>query len=79
MREKLWTGTIMQRINLILILVLAIAVGASELVQVGQTVYNQTGKTLPVFSIWMLFYLACSLTISVVVNFFNVRLKIVER
>jgi len=25
------------------------------------------------------FYLACSLTISVVVNFFNVRLAIVER
>ena len=47
--------------------------------QVGQTVYNQTGKTLEVVSIWMLFYLACSLTISVVVNFFNVRLKIVER
>ena len=37
------------------------------------------GRSLEVFSIWMLFYLACSLTISVVVNFFNVRLKIVER
>ncbi len=58
---------------------LAIAIGYSELVQVGQTVYNQTGKTLEVVSIWMLFYLACSLTISAVVNFFNVRLKIVER
>ena len=58
---------------------LAIAVGYSDLVQVGQTVYNQTGKTLPVVSIWMLFYLACSLTISVVVNAVNIRLKIVER
>ena len=58
---------------------LAIAVGYSEVVQVGQTIYNQTGKTLEVMSIWMLFYLACSLTISAVVNFFNVRLKIVER
>ncbi len=58
---------------------LAIAVGYSEIVQVGQTIYNQTGKTLEVVSIWMLFYLACSLTISSVVNFFNVRLKIVER
>ena len=58
---------------------LAIAVGYSDIVQVGQTVYNQTGKTLPVVSIWMLFYLSCSLTISVVVNFFNVRTKIVER
>jgi general L-amino acid transport system permease protein len=58
---------------------LAIAVGFSDLVQVGQTVGNQTGKNLSVFAIWMLFYLACSLTISVAVNFFNVRLRIVER
>ena len=58
---------------------LAIAVGYSDIVQVGQSIYNQTGKTLEVVSIWMLFYLACSLAISVVVNFFNVRLKIVER
>ena len=40
---------------------LAIAVGYSDIVQVGQTVYNQTGKTLPVVSIWMLFYLSLSL------------------
>lgn len=58
---------------------LAIAVGYSDIVQVGQTVYNQTGKTLPVVAIWMLFYLACSLTISVIVNYYNVRLKLVER
>jgi len=58
---------------------LAIAVGYTDVVQVGQTIFNQTGRSLEVFIIWMLFYLACSLTISVVVNFFNVRLKIVER
>jgi general L-amino acid transport system permease protein len=58
---------------------LAIAVGYTDFVQVGQIVYNQTGKTLEVISLWMLFYLACSLTISVVVNFFNIRMKIVER
>ncbi len=58
---------------------LAIAVGFSDIVQVGQTVGNQTGRSLSIFAIWMAFYLACSLTISVVVNFFNVRLKIVER
>ena len=58
---------------------LAIAVGYSEVVQVGQTIYNQTGRFLSVVAIWMLFYLACSLTISATVNFFNVRLKIVER
>lgn len=58
---------------------LAIAVGYSDVVQVGQTLYNQTGRTLEVVSLWMCFYLACSLSISVVVNFFNLRLKIVER
>ena len=58
---------------------LAIAIGYSDVVQVGESIYNQTGKTLEVVSIWMLFYLACSLTISVVVNSFNLHLKIVER
>jgi len=58
---------------------LAIAVGYSDIVQVGQTIYNQTGKALPVMPVWLLLYLTCSLTISVVVNFFNMRLKLVER
>ena len=58
---------------------LAVAVGLSEVVQIGQTVISQSGKSLSVFVIWMGFYLCCSLTISVIVNFFNVRMKIVER
>ena len=58
---------------------LGIAVAYSELVQIGQTIYNQNGSTLAVLSIWMLFYLACSLAISTIVNFFNIRLKIVTR
>jgi len=58
---------------------LAIAVGYSDLVQIGTTVYNQTGKTLSVVAIWMMFYLSVSLTISVIVNYVNLRLKLVER
>lgn len=58
---------------------LGIAVGFSEIVQVGQTVYNKNSQTLAVFSIYMIFYLACSLTISSVVNTVNRRLAIVER
>lgn len=58
---------------------LGLAVGYADLVSVGQTVYNQTGKTLPVIAIWMIFYLICSLTISVIVNVINGRLAIVER
>ncbi len=58
---------------------LAVAVGLADVVQVGGTINSQSGKALSVFVIWMAFYLACSLTISVIVNFFNVRMKIVER
>lgn len=58
---------------------LGIAVGYADVVNVGSTVLNQTGRALPVIAIWMLFYLSCSLTISVIVNWFNVRMKIVER
>jgi general L-amino acid transport system permease protein len=58
---------------------LGIAVGFSEIVQVGQTIYNKNNQTLAVFSIYMVFFLACSLTISAVVNYINGRLAIVER
>jgi len=68
-----------QYLNLVKNTSLAIAVGFADLVQVGQTLYNQTGRTLEVVAIWMGFYLGMSLLISVVVNFFNVRLRIVER
>jgi general L-amino acid transport system permease protein len=68
-----------QYLNLLKNTSLAIAVGYSDIVQVGTTVFNQTGMTLPVVAIWMLFYLSCSLTISVVVNWFNLRMRLVER
>jgi general L-amino acid transport system permease protein len=58
---------------------LGIAVGYGEIVQVGQTVYNKNNQTLAVFSIYMAFFLTLSLTISVVVNYINNRLAIVER
>ena len=70
---------ISQYLNLTKNTSLAVAVGMSDMVQIGTTVFNQTGRTLPVFAIWGLFYLSTSLTISVVVNWFNVRLKLVER
>jgi len=58
---------------------LAIAVGYADIVQVGQTLFNQTGKTVQVILIWMAFYLVLSLSISAVVNNINGRLKLVER
>lgn len=58
---------------------LAFVVGFSDFFNTGSVLANQTGRVIPILIITLLFYLACSLTISVIVNFFNVRLKIVER
>ncbi|NNF52871.1 MAG: ABC transporter permease subunit [Acidimicrobiales bacterium] len=58
---------------------LAIAVGMTDIVQVGQSVFNKNNQFLAVFIIWGAFYLICSLTISVIVNYINGRLAIVER
>lgn len=58
---------------------LGIGVGYAEMVQVGQTLFNQTGDTIQVFLIWMGFYLSVSLVLSVIVNYYNRKLKLVER
>lgn len=58
---------------------LGIAVGFAELVSVGRTLYNQTGATVQVILFWMGFYLIVSLSISVVVNWYNRRVQLVER
>ena len=58
---------------------LAIAVGYPDIVQVGQTLFNQTGRTVQVILIWMAFYLTLSLLISANVNRLNRKLKLVER
>jgi His/Glu/Gln/Arg/opine family amino acid ABC transporter permease subunit len=58
---------------------LGIAVAYPEVVAVGQTLYNQTGATIPVVALWMLFYVSVSLLISSVVNWYNRRIQLVER
>lgn len=58
---------------------LAVAIGYPDLVAVGGTVLNQTGKAVEVVSIWMLVYLSMSLVTSAFMNWFNARVKLVER
>jgi general L-amino acid transport system permease protein len=58
---------------------LGIAVAFSDIVQVGTTILNQTGQSLPVVVIWMGFFLTLSLALSAVVNYYNRKLKLVER
>jgi ABC-type amino acid transport system permease subunit len=58
---------------------LGIAVAYADIVQVGQTIYNQEGQTLAVFIIWMVFYSTVSLFLSGIVNYYNRKMQLVER
>jgi general L-amino acid transport system permease protein len=58
---------------------LAVAIGYPELVAVGGTILNQTGKAIEVISIWMLVYLSLSLFTSSLMNWYNARKRLVER
>lgn len=58
---------------------LGIAVAYPEIVAVGQTLANQSGQFMQTFLLWIVFYLSVSLIISYLVNFYNRRLRLVER
>jgi general L-amino acid transport system permease protein len=58
---------------------LAVAIGYPDLVATGGTVLNQTGKAIEIVSLWMLVYLSLSLLTSLLMNWFNSRMKLVER
>jgi len=58
---------------------LAVGIGYPDLVAVGGTVLNQTGKAIEIVSVWMAVYLSLSLLTSALMNWFNSRMKLVER
>ena len=58
---------------------LAVAIGFPELVAAGGTVMNQSGQAVEVIVIWMVVYLTISLLTSAFMNWFNSRMKLVER
>jgi len=58
---------------------LAVAIGFPELVAAGGTVLNQSGQALEIIAIWMAVYLTISLLTSAFMNWFNSRMKLVER
>jgi len=68
-----------QYLNLIKNSSLAVAVGYADLVAVGGTILNQTGKSIEIISIWMLIYLTISLLTSLFMNWFNAKMALVER
>jgi general L-amino acid transport system permease protein len=58
---------------------LSVAVGYPDLVSVGNTTLNQTGQAIEVIVIFMAVYLTTSLVTSLIMNWYNRRIQLVER
>lgn len=68
-----------QYLNLIKNSSLAVAVGYADLVAVGGTILNQSGKAVEIIAIWMAVYVTISLVTSLFMNWFNAKMALVER
>lgn len=68
-----------QYLNLVKNSSLAVAVGYPDIVFVGNTILNQTGRAVEMISIMILIYLIISLTTSFGMNVFNKRTQLIER
>ena len=58
---------------------LAVAIGYPDLVSVSNTTLNQTGQAIEAIGLMMAVYLAISLAISGLMNWYNFRVRLVER
>ncbi len=54
---------------------LAVAIGFPDLFNVGNTMMNQTGQSIPIFAMIMMSYLFISLTTSAYMNWYNRRIN----
>lgn len=68
-----------QYLNLVKNSSLAIAVGYPDVFYVSNTIQNQTGRAVEMISLVMLTYLSVSLLTSLLMNWYNQRIKLVER
>jgi general L-amino acid transport system permease protein len=58
---------------------LAVAIAYPDLVAMGGVVNNQSGRAVEVVMIWMVVYLSLSILTSMVMNWYNERVRLVER
>ncbi len=58
---------------------LAVAIGYQDVVSIDMTTLNQTGQAIEGIAAVMLIYLVISLSISVLMNWYNARIALVER
>ena len=71
--------TTSQYLNLIKNSSLAVAIGYPDLVAVVNTTLNQTGQAIEGILIIMGAYMAVSLAVSLLMNWYNKRIALVER
>ena len=55
------------------------AIAYPDLVAVGGTILNQTGQAIEIIGLWMLIYLSLSLATSAFMNWYNAKMRLVER
>jgi general L-amino acid transport system permease protein len=58
---------------------LAVAIGFPDIVSVGQTTINQSGRSIEVILFYMAVFLTISLSLSALLNWYNKRIELVER
>ena len=58
---------------------LAVAIGYFDVFFVGRTIINQAGRAIEVFIMIMAVYLLISLIVSLILNWYNRRIALVER
>ncbi len=58
---------------------LAVAIGYQDIVSIANTTLNQTGQAIEGIAVIMAVYLTISLSISLVMNWYNARIALVER
>ena len=58
---------------------LAVAIGYPDLVSVSNTTLNQTGQAPEAILIMMMVYLTTSIVTSIIMNWYNMRIQLVER
>lgn len=58
---------------------LAVAIGYQDIVSIANTTLNQTGQAIEAIALIMAVFLSVSLSISVLMNWYNARIALVER
>jgi general L-amino acid transport system permease protein len=58
---------------------LAVAIGYPDMVSIGGTIIGQNDQAIEIIGMWMAVYLTINLVVSLVMNWFNAKVQLVER